>query len=327
MATRSGYPQHIAKPYPHKKKHRRKRKSRYLKAVVIFLPVFALVLAVGLFCAKALPIVYRGMKDAFAFVAPVAPPASAPEVTQTESTFADREAPILMGIHDFTVYQGDSISYLSGITATDDYDAAPAIAVDNTAVDLSKAGEYRVLYTATDRAGNVSRSYATVTVLQKEEGFVDLDTIYAEADAKLVQIIRENATVTQQVHDIYTWARCNLSYGGHSDRTDWRQSAYAMLTDGRGDCYGYFAVTKLLFERLEIPNIDVRKVKNSSKDSDHFWSLVSTDGGETWYHFDATPRHGTGDDFCLVTDAFLDAYSDSHKGSHNRDKSLYPATP
>lgn len=183
------------------------------------------------------------------------------------------------------------------------------------------------MYTATDRAGNVGRASATVTVLPKAEGFVELDTIYAMADEKLAQILRENATVTQQVHDIYAWARCNLSYGGHSDRTDWRQTAYTMLTEGRGDCYGYFAVTKLLFERLNIPNIDVRKVKNSEKDSDHFWSLVSTDGGETWYHFDATPRYGTGDDFCLVTDAFLDAYSDSHKGSHNRDRSLYPATP
>ena len=42
---------------------------------------------------------------------------------------------------------------------------------------------------------------------------------------------------------------------------------------------------------------------------------------------DTTPRVGEGDDFCLVTDAFLDAYSDTHDKCHNRDKSLYPATP
>ncbi len=39
------------------------------------------------------------------------------------------------------------------------------------------------------------------------------------------------------------------------------------------------------------------------------------------------PRKGEGDDFCLVTDAFLDAYSASHNNCHNRDKTLYPATP
>jgi hypothetical protein len=52
-----------------------------------------------------------------------------------------------------------------------------------------------------------------------------------------------------------------------------------------------------------------------------------SDGGKTYYHFDATPRKGSGDDFCLVTDAFLDAYSNSHGKCHNRNKSLYPATP
>ena len=51
------------------------------------------------------------------------------------------------------------------------------------------------------------------------------------------------------------------------------------------------------------------------------------DGGSTYYHLDTTPRLGEGDDFCLVTDAFLDAYSDTHSGSHNRDKALYPKTP
>ena len=239
----------------------------------------------------------------------------------------DTEAPVLSGIHDFTVYEGDALSYMSGISALDESDPNPKITVDSGAVDLSSPGEYEVLYTASDAAGNVSRAAAKVTVLEKQEGFEDLETICAAADAKLAEIIQDGADTRQQVQDIYAWARRNLSYGGHSDRTDWRQTAYTMLTDGRGDCYGYYAVTRLMFERLDIPNIDVQKVRNYPEDSDHFWSLVSVDGGESWYHFDATPRAGEGDDFCLVTDAFLDAYSDTHKGSHNRDQSLYPATP
>ena len=153
------------------------------------------------------------------------------------------------------------------------------------------------------------------------------DPVDAAADELLKRLIWDGATAEEQVREIYRWTRSLLSYGGHSDRTDWRQTAYTMLTDGKGDCFGYYAVTKLLFERLGIPNIDVQKVRNYEDDSDHFWSLVSVDGGETYYHFDATPRYGDGDDFCLVTDAFLDAYSESHKGSHNRDKSLYPETP
>lgn len=236
-------------------------------------------------------------------------------------------APVLHGVRDLTVYCGDTVSYRNGITATSETGSTPSITVDSSMVDLSSPGKYQVIYTATDAYGNQAQASAEVTVLKKEEGFVDLETIYAAADAKLHKIIRKNASVKQQVHDIYAWARLNLHYGGHSDRTDWRQTAYVMLTEGTGDCYGFYAVTKLLFERLNIPNIDVCKVRNFSGDTDHFWSLVSVDGGISWYHFDATPRVGNDDTFCLVTDSFLDAYSQNHDGSHNRDKSLYPPTP
>ncbi|MBQ7801038.1 MAG: transglutaminase domain-containing protein [Oscillospiraceae bacterium] len=242
-------------------------------------------------------------------------------------TDTDRIAPSITGVRDLTVYAGDTVSYLKDIIITDNRDLDPRVTVDTSQVDLSAPGTYEVVYTATDAAGNSSRAAALVTVLEKENGFVDMETINAAADEKLEELLWDGATVEEQVRVIYNWARGNLSYGGHSDRTDYHQTAYTMLRGGRGDCFGYFAVTKLLFERLEIPNIDVQKVRNFADDSDHFWSLVSVDGGETYYHFDATPRVGDGDDFCLVTDAFLDAYSAANDGSHNRDKSLYPATP
>lgn len=287
-----------------------------------YLVAAALLVGVAALAWLGMKYIWNGMRNVLDHISPADPVISTVDTTPT-----DRTAPVLTGIHDITIYQGDTISYMSGISATDEIDANPSITVDNSAVDLSRPGEYTVIYTATDASGNSSQEKTTVTVMEKQEGFVDLDTIYAAADAKLEEIIRDNATTEQKIHDIYAWARLNLSYGGHSDRTDWRQTAYVMLTEGKGDCYGFWAVTKLLFERLEIPNIDVRKVKNTVDDTDHFWSLVSLDGGETWYHFDSTPRYGEGDDFCLVTDAFIDAYSDSHEGSHNRDKSLYPETP
>ena len=130
-----------------------------------------------------------------------------------------------------------------------------------------------------------------------------------------------------KVKAIYAYVRSHYTYSGHSDKTDWLQGAYVMMTEGQGDCFNYYAVTKLMLDRCGIPNIDVRKVKNYEGDSDHYWSLVSVDGGNTYYHLDTTPRVGDGDDFCLVTDAFLDAYSAANKNCHNRDKSLYPATP
>lgn len=251
-----------------------------------------------------------------------------PETTEpTPATPGDTTAPLITEISELLTYAGDPLSYDDALTVTDDTDPAPVVTVDDSAVDLTAPGTYSVWFTATDTAGNSSRAGGIVTVLAKQPGFVDLAAINDAADEIIGTIIWTGSTVTEQVSAIYRWAREHLIYAGHSDRADWRQTAYTVLNELRCDCYGYYAVTKLLFQRLEIPNIDVRKVRNSPADTDHFWSLVSVDGGSSYYHFDATPRVGEGDDFCLVTDAFLDDYSAAHSGSHNRDASLYPATP
>lgn len=297
--------------YPTRKRHSRFRRRRRISVIP------ALILLTGLLAGCMQLLVERPGEDHVL------------DILETEPAwFKDTTEPQLAGVRDLTVYKGDTVSYLRGVTATDDYDSAPVVTVDSSYVDLTEVGCYDIVYTATDSAGNSTSTMATVTVLEKaDEGFVDMQTINAAADEKLESLLWDGATTQEKVYAIYRWARNSLHYGGHSDRTDWRQTGYTMLTEGRGDCFGYYAVTKLLLERLGIPNLDVRKVKNSEDDSDHFWSLVSVDGGESYYHFDATPRWGDGDDFCLVTDDFLDSYSADHKNSHNRDKSLYPETP
>lgn len=318
MVERREYPH----PQPVRRRRRRRRKGQVLGNAAVCLAALALSVGLCTICWKGVQALWGKMENGLDKIL-----SDSPVLSIVETTAPDREAPVLWGIQDMTLYQGDTAAYLTGVTASDDRDESPEIAVDSSGVDLSRPGVYTVVYTASDASGNTAEERATVTVLEKLAGYAELDTIYAAADAKLAEIIRENATREQMVYDIYIWARGNILYGGHSDRADWRQTAYGMLNGDRGDCYGFFAVTKLLFERLGIPNIDVVKVKNFPEDSDHFWSLLSLDGGNTWYHFDATPRYGDGDDFCLVTDDFLDAYSDSHKGSHNRDKALYPQTP
>ena len=143
----------------------------------------------------------------------------------------------------------------------------------------------------------------------------------------LDSIIEDSMTTREKVEAIYTWAQTTIRYTGSSYKDDYEVEAHNVFTNHTGDCFSYYAATKVMFDLLEIPNIDVVKVKNHDQDSSHYWSLVSVDGGENHYHFDATPRKGTGDNFCLVTDAFLDAYSEAHQKCHNRDTSLYPATP
>ncbi len=264
-------------------------------------------------------------------------PSSSEPSSETSSIVEvkDTTPPVIEGAKDIAVYVGDTVSYRKGVTATDDTDENVSVSIDSSAVDLTKAGTYEVIYSATDSAGNTAKTTVSVTVGKKpvvssettsSEAF-DKEEVYELADKKLKTLLKEGMTVKEQTKAIYNWANGNIWYSGTSDKTYYLKEAKKVLEGGGTDCFGYFAVCKLMFERLGIPNIDVIKVKNSDKDSSHFWSLVSIDGGQNYYHFDATPRKGDGDYFFLVTDAKLDEYSNAHGKSHNRDKSLYPATP
>ena len=248
-------------------------------------------------------------------------------VPTTVTVTDDNTPPTILGIHNISLYLGTAASYRSGVEVQDDKDNAPTLEVDSSKVDLSTPGTYPLVYIARDMTGNETRIEVTVTVAEKPETYVEADAINAKADELLKKIVTDDMTAEAKVRAIYSYVRSHYTYSGHSDKTDWMQGAYVMMEGGEGDCFNYFAITKLLLERSGIPNIDVRKVRNFEEDSDHYWSLVSVDGGKTYYHLDTTPRVGEGDDFCLVTDAFLDAYSDTHDKCHNRDKSLYPATP
>lgn len=242
------------------------------------------------------------------------------------TVIVDQEGPAIDGVRDITLYQGGTVAYRSGVTVTDNRDDAPELSIDSSAVDLTTPGVYEVVYTASDGAGNVSEARATVTVLEKRESYVELDEIYDRADEILATIVNDTMSDEEKVTAIYQWIRGHCGYSNHSEKDDWRQAAYRMMKSRSGDCFNYFSLCKLMLERLEIPNIDVVKVKNYPSDSMHYWSLVSVDGGETYYHVDTTPRIGGGE-FCLVTDRFMDNYSAAHSNCFNRDKSLYPATP
>lgn len=238
----------------------------------------------------------------------------------------DREAPVITGVTDKIVYLGESVSYMSGVAVTDGMDPNPTLDVDTDAVDLSKVGEYPITYTARDASGNETVVSCVVKVLEKKDYYVPYETIYQEVDAILDEIIEDDMTLQEQVWAIYVWIRTNNTYINHSDKEDWMQAAHVMMTENKGDCFNYYALCKLMLDRLGIPNLDVRKVKNYEGDSDHYWSLVSLDGGNTWYHVDTTPRTNPAS-FCLVTDKFMDDYSAANGKCFNRDKSLYPATP
>ncbi len=239
----------------------------------------------------------------------------------------DNQAPVMEGVKDIFIYAGDTVSYRAGVTVTDDWDTnigEPEVNRDQ--VDLQTPGVYQVTYTATDAAGNSTSITIKLTVMEKGDNFVSTEVIYAEVDKILDEIITEGMSDYQKVEAVYWWIVKNCGYTSHSEKDNWMQAGYRMLTERRGDCFNYFGLCKLMLERLGIPNIDVTKVPNFEGDSNHYWSLVSIDGGKTYYHVDTTPRT-VPVYFCLVTDKVIDDFSAGYRNCFNRDKSLYPATP
>lgn len=247
----------------------------------------------------------------------------------TLTIIVDETAPSILGVNPISLYAGSTVSYRSGILVTDDLDDSPKLSIDSSAVDLSQPGTYEVTYKAVDKAGNESSVTTTVTVKEKTAYYTDEETICAAADEILEKIITEEMTDREKVEAVYKWVTGHYSYYGASDKTDWMQAAYTILRTHMGDCFNFYAVSKLMLDRLGIPNITVTRAQNPYRSTSHYWSLVSVDGGENYYHFDTTPHSaGYGYRFCLVTDEYLDNYDNLYcRGYYARDPELYPATP
>lgn len=249
------------------------------------------------------------------------------ETTITVTVIEDVTPPQIMGVTELSIYLGSTVSYRRGIIVTDDTDAAPELSVDSSAVDLSQPGTYPVIYTATDCVGNTASIETTITVLEAPKSFVEEDVILSATDKLLEKIITDDMTVREQVEAIYGWLDRNCYYVNSSDKSDWMQAAYKLLNTQRGDCFNFYALSRLLFERLNIPNLTVTRQENPWRSGNHWWSMVSLDGGETWYHYDSTPHMSSYMETCLVTDADLERFNQSARGYYDWDRDAYPATP
>lgn len=226
----------------------------------------------------------------------------------------DTEAPVLAGVKDITVFIGDSVSYKTGVKATDNCDGEISFQVDNSKVDLNTEGSYQVIYSAKDRAGNETSATVTVTVRKRAYSIEEVDAL---ADKVLEKIITDDMNQYDKLTAIYKWVRGHVGYINHSDKGDWVKAAYEGLALGQGDCYVFACVAKELLTRAGITNMDIEKIPAKTE---HYWNLV--DIGEGWYHYDTCPRKDKSV-FCYVSDADLMEYSNAHNGSHNYDKTIY----
>lgn len=93
--------------------------------------------------------------------------------TETEESSKDKDkaaditAPVInLAKTEYTIPLGEDVNFLDGVTATDDTDGdiTSNIKVDQSAVDFNTAGEYNVVLSVKDAAGNMAEQIVKLTV-------------------------------------------------------------------------------------------------------------------------------------------------------------------
>lgn len=233
----------------------------------------------------------------------------------------DTEAPVITGAIDRTVYIGDTVSYRSFLSASDNCEEGLTFTIDSGDVNLNTEGTYTVTCTATDAAGNTTTAEFSLTVAERT---YSENEAFELADAVLAEILTDDMSNYDKAYAIFCYIKSHVSYVSTSDHSTWTKAASDALTTGRGDCYSYASVSKLLLTRAGITNMDIHKIPTSTR---HYWNLVDIGDGHGWYHFDTTPRRNGHPQIFLWTDAQMMEYSEANNDCFNYDRSAYPEIP
>ena len=185
---------------------------------------------------------------------------------------SDITPPWIYGLGDITLTMGDELPNLeTGVRATDSTDGNVSVSYDASGVNLTSAGIYFVVYTASDHTGNVRTSNRRVRVLPN----------YADT-AKLVEDIAKGLTKTDP-ESLRDFVRDNIAYVSASEWGGDDPVAYG-FTKWRGNCKVHAMCLQALLEYFGYENEVINLLPQYNP---HYWNLVKIDG--VWYHIDSTP--------------------------------------
>lgn len=233
----------------------------------------------------------------------------------------DKTPPVIEAPEERTVTMGSSVVYRKDVVVTDENGEDINLVIDNSEVDLNTPGEYTVIYSATDAAGNVAT--AEMNLIVSEEQVLDEEYVRPMVEKIVNQVISDDMSDWDKAYALFQWVRRNLDYGAAGDRSSIWAGAYEGIHDRNGDCYTYYGTYAAM---LEVAGIDYIEVRRVGGESNHWWMLVNV--GQGWYHCDPSPKNNDYPYKCFMqTDAQVEAYT---KRNHTRsnyyvfDESLYP---
>ncbi len=230
----------------------------------------------------------------------------------------DNVPPVIYGVKAITAYEGDTVSFRSGVYAIDDKDGRLTVKADTSAVNIYAPGTYYVTYTASDAEGNTASDTAPVTIKS-----VTAEAVNEKADKVLSGIITPSMSETEKARAIYDWCRKNLKYSTITSYLMgyFNKAAYSGFTKHYGNCYTYYAVASSLLTRAGIENTVIQR--NDPKNP-HYWNLVKVGG--SWYHLDTCPQPAPHKlEVFLLTDSQLKTFTLDYY--YKFAAGVYPATP
>lgn len=189
----------------------------------------------------------------------------------------DTTPPVLYGVVNVGGYVDEPIAYFKEAYAVDDVDGRVEMAVESEVI-LSKKGKYKVTYYATDLSGNTAEKSCTYTLVTPVVGD---NEVRAMAKSVIAEIITPDMVTAEKLRAVFDYVRGHVRYTGASNKNDWRQEAIRGNTDGKGDCFTVYCLSRALLDELKIPYMSVTRRGGSTR---HYWLIVNI--GTGWYHFD-----------------------------------------
>lgn len=234
----------------------------------------------------------------------------------------DTTPPVIYGITDLKIEQGQSPDLTAGIYAVDNISNRVPVRIDKSKLDILTPGTYEITYRAEDDAGNVATKTSTVTVTKKpapkktkKKKSSKKSSSYKNVDEIAAQLLKKlkKGSDVETARAIFKWVHKNIHYVHSASKLTGKKAAYQGLTKRSGNCRAYAYTCQLLLNKAGIRNMIVARYPVTTR---HYWNLVYLDGG--WYHCDATPFRDHPKLYFKLTDAQLDKH-------HRFKKSKYPA--
>ena len=104
-------------------------------------------------------------------------------------------------------------------------------------------------------------------------------------------IIKKNWSDLKKARSIYWYVQHNCSYVNDTRRPEWHIAAYRGFSEKCGDCYTFYAMSRILLEKAGLKvRTGKRIIKGVEGRAGHWWNEVLING--KWEHFDPTFTYG-----------------------------------